>query len=289
MKKGFKNILRKLFWGGFRHLLSDRKYAQIRYWLELDEWPDIEKPKKFSEKIQHIKLYDRTLNRKKVANRLAVRRFVADRIGRTHLVPLIDSFDNLSRRAWRNLPAQFILKANHGCGMHQIVFDKARENFKKIQQEMRQWQSTNYYAFGREWAYKNIPRTIVAEKLLLNAYGNIPMDYKFFCFNGNVKLIQVDYNRFGEHKRNLFDPNYKRIDGTLLYPPSPEQSQKPEHFNQAKKIAESLSCEFNFIRVDLYLMEEKVYFGELTNYPGNGFQPFKPESLECKMGSFLTL
>lgn len=289
MKKLLNPVLSKLFWGIIRHFLTDKGYAKVRYWLELDEWPDIEKPQKFTEKIQYIKLYERTDIRKKVADRTKVRAFVTRKVGNKHLIPLIDTFDTLTESIWHSLPTQFVLKANHGCGMLSIVFDKEQQKFKDIQQKTETWKQTHYFNIGREWVYRNLPRTILAEKLLLNSDNEIPKDYKFFCFDGRVKLIQIDYDRFGIQKRNLFDRNFNRIRGRLLYPPYPGTTQKPANLNKAIEVAEELAGNFNFIRVDLYLLDEGIYFGEITNYPGNGFVPFEPESLEYKMGSLLDL
>lgn len=289
MKKIFKKILTKLFWGFFRHILSDKKYAQIRYWLELDEWPDIHHPEKFTEKIQHIKLFERTAHRKQAANRIAVRKYIAEKVGDDYLVPLLDIFEKLTPPVWEALPSQFVLKANHGSGMLKIISDKQNEHFEGVRRSTEQWKNTNYFTFGREWAYKDLPRTIVAEKLLLTDDNTIPKDYKFFCFHGEVKAIQIDSDRFGSHQQTLFDRSFNRIDGMLAYPPSPDPIPKPEGLSKAIKVAERLGTDFSFIRVDLYILDGQIYFGELTNYPLNGFISFKPESLEYEMGSFLKL
>lgn len=289
MKELLHPVLSKLFWGIFRHFLSDKGYAKLRYWLELNEWPDMGGPQKFTEKIQYIKLYERTDIRRRVADRMKVRSFVTEKVGEEHLIPLIDTFDTLTVAAWKSLPPQFVLKANHGCGMISIVFDKEQEEFEDIQQQTESWRRTNYFTIGREWVYKDLPRFILAEELLLNADGEIPNDYKFFCFNGRVKLIQIDYDRFGTQKRNLFDRDFNQIEGRLLYPPHPGEPPEPAHLNKAIEVAEKLSAPFNFIRVDLYLLNDGIYFGEMTNYPGNGFVPFEPETLEYKMGSWLDL
>lgn len=289
MKKLFNFLLSKFFWGVLRHFLPDKEYARVRYRLELDEWPDIEEPKKFTEKIQYIKLYERIDLRKRVADRTKVRDYVAEKAGREHLIPLINTFDALTAPVWESLPPQFVLKANHGCGMIRIVFDKEEQEFEYVQQQTETWKQTNYFNIGREWVYKNLPRTILAEQLLLNADNEIPRDYKFFCFGGEVKLIQIDYDRFGVQKRNLFDRNFNRINGTLLYPPYPGTTRKPENINNAIEVAEKLSADFTFIRIDLYLLNKGIYFGEMTNYPGNGFIPFEPETLEYRVGSWLDL
>ncbi|SMO66776.1 ATP-grasp fold amidoligase family protein [Fodinibius sediminis] len=289
MKKLLDPLLSKLFWGIFRHMLSDRWYAKVRYWLELNEWPDLEEPEKFTEKIQFIKLYERTPLRRQVADRTKVRNYVAEKVGTDHLIPLMDTFGTLTQKTWDSLPAAFVLKANHGCGMLRIVFDKEEEPYREAYLQTERWKKTDYFKIGREWVYRDLPRTLLAEKLLLNDAKDIPRDYKFFCFEGQVKLIQVDYDRFGNQKRNLFDRHFNRIEGQLLYPPYTGHVRQPNNLEKAISIAETLSADFNFIRVDLYLLDDGVYFGEMTNYPGNGFVPFHPADLERTLGSWISL
>lgn len=284
-----KPLLRKLFWGLFRHFLSDKQYAKVRYWLELEAHLNLEDPKKFTEKIQYIKLFERTPLRKKVADRTEVRKYIAQKAGEDYLIPLIGTYDELNRKTWESLPSQFVLKANHGCGMIKIIRDKKNTAFEEVRQKTQQWKQTDYAELGREWVYRDLPRTILAEKLLLDSEHTIPSDYKFFCFNGRVRLIQIDFDRFGEQKRNLYDSNFNRLEAKLLYPHNPANIQKPPNLEEAVQLAETLSSEFNFIRVDLYLLEDDIYFGELTNYPGNGFAAFEPESMEYKVGSWLQL
>ncbi len=284
-----KFILSKLFWGLFRHFLSDEQYARFRYWLEFDKSLNLENPRTFSEKIQYIKLYERTELRKLIADRMKVREFVMERVGDDHLIPLIGNYEELTRDVWKELPSQFVLKANHGCGMLEIVRKKNNAKYDKIYRETEEWKRTDYSRIGREWVYKDLPRTILAEQLLLNSNNSIPEDYKFFCFHGQVKIIQIDFNRFGDQRRNLYDRNFNRVDATLLYPNYDQPVNKPDNLKQAIEIAETLSGDFNFIRVDLYLMGNNIYFGELTNYPGNGFVDFSPESVAKQIGSYLSL
>ncbi len=284
-----KPILNKLFWGLFRHFLNDKQYAVFRYWLEIGEFPDIENPKQFVEKIQHIKLYQRTELRKLAADRIRVRSYVADKIGEDHLIPLIGNYKELTETIWKSLPSQFVLKANHGCKMNKIVTDKNGEAFSDIQSLTQKWQQTDYYKFGREWVYKELSRTIVAEELLQTPSGTIPEDYKFFCFNGRVELIQIDFSRFKNHRRNLYDRDFNLLPATLFYSQYEKPFNKTEKLDESIRLAEKLASDFDFIRVDLYIVEKKIYFGELTNYPGNGFQAFTPDSFDLELGNKLKL
>ena len=284
-----KWVLNKIFWGGFRHLLSDRQYARVRYRLIHGHFPNIENPVRLSEKIQYLKLYERTILRKRVADRMKVRDFVKNRVGEKHLIPQIAVFKKLNRSDWEKLPEKFVLKASHGSGFIRIVKDKTEENFDEILAETEKWLSTDYYKFGREWVYQGLERVLIAEELLLDDSGNVPSDYKFYCFDGKVKMIQVDMDRFSEQKRFLFNRSFELFDAKLYYPAGEKIPDKPRELDTALHIAEKLSKEFNFIRVDLYIMGDKVFFGELTNYPANGFQVFEPESFEVEMGSYLKL
>lgn len=291
IKKAFRFVLSKLYWGLLIHILNDTWFAKIRYWLVMDVWGNFEDPVLFTEKIQHIKLYQRTELRRMAADRIKVRYYVRDAVGEEHLIPLYGIYPTLSREAWEQLPGQFVLKANHGCGMVSIIRQKSTVHYQTIKELTETWKATDYYDVGREWAYKNLSREILAEKLLTDAKGNIPSDWKFFCFHGRVHIIQEDRDRYGDsdQTRNLYDRDYNELNAQLLYPPSKEKSHKPRLMDSAIEIAEELSRPFNFIRVDLYITEQDIYFGELTNYPGNGFIPFQPRPMEYKIGKLLSL
>lgn len=285
----WNQILNKLFWGILRHLLSDRQYARIRYRLIHGIYPDIENPKRLSEKIQYIKLYERSELRRRVADRVKVREFVKERAGENHLIPQLKLFKSLDMDIWNTLPDHFVLKASHGSGFIRIIRNKKEENIVDLARVTDRWLSTDYYKIGREWVYKGMDRYLIAEELLLDENEQIPSDYKFYCFEGKVALVQVDLNRFEGQQRFLFDPVFQPLEARLYYPPGDQMPKKPEGFIKAVQLAEKLSEPFNFIRVDLFVLNGKVWFGEMTNYPANGFQCFEPESLELEMGRKLKL
>lgn len=282
-------ILNKLFWGFFRHLLSDKQYAKARFWLSTGRNLILNSPETFSEKINWLKLYDRTDLRRQVADRIEVRNYVKERVGEEHLIPLINQFEEFGIEQWELLPAQFVLKANHGSGMIKIVKEKQKEDPYKVIEEVKDWQQTDYSKFGREWVYRDLDRFVVAEQLLLNENGDVPEDFKFFCYHGNVKFIQVDIDRFKGQARNFYDREFNQLDVRLLHPKSALQVAKPLELEAAIEIAETLSKDFSFIRVDLFLLDGNIYFGEMTNFPGNGFEPFIPIKYDEVFGSHLKL
>ncbi|MFP8490142.1 ATP-grasp fold amidoligase family protein [Gracilimonas sp. Q87] len=291
MNKVLHFLVSKLFWGILIHFVNDYWYAKIRYWLVMDKWGDFHDPVLFTEKIQYIKLYERTKLRKMVADRLKVRNYVLTKVGEEHLIPLLGNYDTLKQKDWNILPDQFVLKANHGCGMVKIITDKTQQSYEHIIALTEKWKNIDYYQIGHEWVYKGLSREIIAETLITDSNNRIPKDWKFFCFHGEVKVIQEDVGRYESepHTRNLYDRNFNKIEAKLLYPPYSGKTQKPELWDLAIEVAESLSSDFNFIRVDLYITQSNVYFGELTNYPGNGFIPFEPRSMEYKIGNLLDL
>lgn len=282
-------ILKKLYWGFFRHILSDRQNAIYRYWLEFNRFPDLDNPTRLTEKIQHLKLHDRTDLRRTAADRVKVREYVSRKIGEDHLIPLIGNFESLTPSVWDSLPPSFVLKANHGCNMVEIVEDKSNHSYEEIRNITRDWQETDYYKVGREWVYKDLPRTIVVEKLLQNSEGLIPEDFKFFCFHGRTELIQIDFDRFGDHSRNIYSRDFKLLPVKIIYDQNSQPVKKHPLMDEAVHLADTLSTDFNFVRVDLFLLDEKIYFGELTNYPGNGFVPFQPDAFDLEIGDRLKL
>lgn len=282
-------LLRKLFWGFLRHFLSDRQYIRFRYRLELGRWPDLEKPKRFSEKIQWLKLNDRSPIRKKVADRLGMRDYVAETIGEEHLIPLIGTFPQLTREVWDELPDQFVIKASHGSGYIRIIRHKPEASFDELKNETENWLSEDYADLGREWVYRDENRFLIVEKLLLDSDDEPPADYKYFCFHGRAELIQIDLDRFSQHRQNFYDRDFKRLQIRQIYLSRDEDPPKPGRWVEGIELAEELSKPFNFLRVDLYLMKDQVYVGELTNFPHSGFAGFQPEEADLFYGEKLHL
>jgi len=282
-------IAKKMFWGFFRHILSDKAYAKVRYKLERGVFPDLRNPERLTEKIQQLKLFDRNPLRQRVADRIKMRDYVLEKISSDHLIPVLGVYDFFKEKEWGRLPNQFVLKANHGCGFVKIIRDKPAEKFEKIKQLTEYWQAQDYSKLGREWVYKDLPRSIIAEELLLSESGDVPSDYKFTCIHGRVEFVQVDFGRFSDQKRNLYDRDFNLLDVKLLYPQTEDELDKPALWDDAVELSEKLAEDFDFIRADLYLIDSKIYVGELTNFPGSGFIGFEPDEFDKEMGNKLSL
>ena len=265
---------------------SDYKYTINRFKKTFNYSPDLKHPKTFNEKINWRKLFIRKNIFKIFADKIEVRKYVEDIMGNEILVKVFQVTDKPETIDYSNLPHSFIIKASHGSGWNKIVINKSLLNEKEINDYFTNILKLDYYYLGREWCYKNLPPRLIIEELLLDNNGALPVDYKFFCFNGVVRFIQVDFNRFTNHTRNLYDPNFEVIDCQYHYPLSTLFINPPENFDNLKKIASKLSKDLDFIRVDLYSINNRVYFGELTCYPENGFGKFQPPVFDLAFGDY---
>ncbi|WP_140069261.1 ATP-grasp fold amidoligase family protein, partial [Vibrio parahaemolyticus] len=224
--------------------------------------------------------------RKLAADRIAVRDYVKSKSKNCNLIKMLWSGSELKNSDWESLPDKFVIKANHGSKMVKIV-DKSKDSFKSIYDLTQEWLVRDYYKRGREWVYKDTPRTLIVEELLQFS-DKVPPDFKFFCLNGKVSFVQVDLDRFNGHCRNIYSNRFDLLDVEYHFPRG-YSIKKPSNFEDAVKISEELSSDFDFVRVDLYLLDDGIFFGELTNFPGNCLESFDDYSFDLEVGSKLVL
>jgi hypothetical protein len=250
---------------------------------------DLENPQTLNEKIQWLKLHDRSSLHVTCADKLAVRDHIERSLGSEYLVDLLlvlDSAKNLTPTSLPNAP--FIIKTNHNSGGAIIVRDKSNIDWPSIQHHFTRLLGTNYYYRVKEWQYKNIEPRVLVEELLLDENGQLPLDYKFHCFNGRVQFIQVDIDRHVEHRRNLYDRRWQLIDCCWIYPRGPNVP-KPEGLDEMIRLAEILAAEFRYVRTDFYNVQGMIRFGELTFHPESGFGRFNPGLWDLAFGHILDL
>lgn len=273
------------------YILSDKALIKTRFKENHGYLPNLSEPSSFNEKLQWLKLYDKEPLQTLCADKYKVRDYVKAKIGEAYLVPLLGIIENPRNLDFSALPEQFVIKMNHASGLNRIVYDKAKLNKAEFMHTLKSWFGFNYYRHGREWQYKSIKRLAVIEALLLDKKGNVPNDYKFFCFRNHPKktLIQVDLDRFTDHRRVFFDKEWNLQDFGLRYEPKAISLEKPKNFEKMLELAHSLSQDFVFVRVDFYNLEGKIYFGELTFHPEGGFGKFSPASYDRVLGSWLDL
>jgi len=247
-----------------------------QYRAKFGVYPDVMRPKKFNEKIQARKLFDRRPILVTMADKCAVREHVADRVGR-HILPVwYHVTEDPADLPFATLPPRYVVKATHGSGWVHLVKDRATVDPAAIVEMCQGWLALNFYDQSVEWAYRAVPRRIAVEEFLDNGAGEAAEDYKFFTFNGRVEFLQVDMSRFAGHKKNFFDRYWKPIALRQEAENSPEEIPKPRNFAALIECAEALAKGIDFVRVDLYSIQDKVRFGELTATPGNGFFRFDP-------------
>jgi hypothetical protein len=221
-----------------------------------------------------------------ISDKARVRSYVTEKGWGTLLIPLLWSGTDPDAIPFSALPERFIIKTNHGCGFNMIVRDKNSFDHAEAKRQLNIWLARNftYTSFvGMAWAYKNIQPAILIEELL-DDRGGLPRDYKFFCYGGRAEYLQVSVDRFGTPSEQILDREFNRVplyNGVTIYE---GKLEKPKNYNQMLSIADSLSQGMDFIRVDLYDVDGRIYFGELTCYPAGGLARFVPRKYDFALG-----
>lgn len=289
-------ILRKLS----PFIKNDALYLKLLYFFEMrGKILHLKNPKSFNEKLQWLKIYDYKPEYTKLVDKLAVKDYVESRIGNKLIIPTFAVWDSVEEIDWDSLPNQFVLKTTHdggGCGVI-VCTDKTKFDRIKAKKKLKQSMHTNTGQMYREKPYLNVPRKILAEKYIAKHVINNSeteaglQDYKFFCFNGKVKFFKIDFGRFIEHHANYYSPNGDLLPfGEAACKPDPNHVENmPNNLSEMISLAEMLSTNYKFLRVDLYNVNGKIYFGEFTFYPAAGMGAFIPEEWDWKLGNMLVL
>jgi hypothetical protein len=245
----------------------------------------IKNPETFNEKINYIKFDYRDQLYPILADKYRVREYVSLIIGDEYLINMIDFASNFGNLDFKNYPNSFVLKINHGSGMNILVKDKFKMDVKNVKLKLSKWLFSNDFNNSREWHYKQIKPGILVEEFM----GDNLLDYKFHVCNGKVKFIQVDFDRFDKHTRNLYDIDWNLLKIEYCYPNNEGVFQRPEKLEEMIEISEKLSSKFVFSRVDLYLIQNRIYFGEITFHPEGGVGPFDSREADLFFGKYLEL
>lgn len=291
MEKGKKRMLAiRLLWK-FSSIIPDKLYIRIMYKVVVGQWPDLKNPKTFNEKLQWLKLYDRNPLYTIMVDKVEVKKYVAEKIGDEYIIPTLGVWDNPEDIDFDKLPNQFVLKCNHNSGLGMCICkDKSRLNIEKTIKGLKMGLRQNYFKYWREWPYKNVKRKIIAEKFMVDESGVELKDYKIFCFDGKPKIIEVDYGRFVNHMRNVYDTDWNFIAMQIEFPNDPNHIvARPEKLNEMLSLAKKLSEGIPHVRADFYSINDKIYFGELTFFHGSGMEKFSPEEWNEKLGRLIPL
>lgn len=268
-----------------------RKELASMYRQRIGQDMNLECPNRYTEKIQWRKMYGLTPEMSLLSDKYAVRDWVKKRIGVEYLVPLLGHWCNPEDIEFDSLPNEFILKTNNGTSTNIIVHDKDRIDIKNVRSMLRRWLAAKPGLVSFERQYDSIPPSIIAESLLKPADGESDVkDYKFLCFDGEPRFVWVDLDRYTNHTRAMFDMNWELQDWNQYnYPPIPYVPARPVCLDEMIEVARKLSAGFDHVRVDLYEVSGKVYFGEMTFTNGSGLEPIVPDAFDAVLGSYWSL
>lgn len=272
--------------------MDDERYIRRVFKITMGKDLNLEDPKTYSEKLQWMKLYDRNPLYTSLVDKHEVKSLIAAKIGPEFIIPTLGVWDDFDEIDFEKLPDRFVLKCTHDSGGLVICKDKGSLNVDKIKKKINKCLKHSYFWGDREWPYKNIRPRIIAEQYMEDSQTEELRDYKFFCFNGVVKALFIATDRYkGEHetKFDFFDENYNHLPFTNGHPNADVIPQKPKCFEEMKRIAAVLSEGIPQVRVDLYEVDGKVYFGEMTFFHWSGHMPFEPEEWDYIFGSWIDL
>ena len=263
-----------------QHYKLHRKFGSHAYWANLSS------PRTFNEHILASKLDDslRVLG-KEVVDKFAAKQYVSDRVGGGLVIPTIGCYDDLPSLLAARFPGSHVIKPTHLSG--QVIFKLGADQVLTVREQriVSKWFDTNHYFRTGEPQYRDLEPRIIVEPFIETASGP-PDDYKFFCWKGEPRLVQVDTGRFRRHERNFFDSEWTPLDLQVRYPRGDAPIQQPPRLAEMLAVARNLSADFQFARVDLYAVGEQVLFGELTFHPGSGNEPFGRFEDDLTLGEF---
>lgn len=282
-------FLDNLFWYVLQHgIKDDKRYLSIVFRIKNHRKLNWDNPKSFNEKLQWLKLYNHKPVYVTMADKYAVKKYVADIIGEEYVVPCLGVWESADEIDFDALPNQFALKCTHNSGLGRCICkDKSQLDIEKVRKEIAMGLKQNYYLPGRDKQYRDIPRKIIADQFLDDHTGSELRDYKWWCFNGEPKYMYCT-NKGDDIYENFFDMGFNPIDINHGYERMKPEPEKPEEFELMKSLAAKLSQNIPFVRIDFFDVNHHVYFGEFTFFDWGGLEPFR-NGWDEKLGELIEL
>jgi hypothetical protein len=260
-----------------------RTAISLEFFMYHGRFPRLDRPQTFNEKIASRKLYDRDSRLPRLADKLLVKDYVAEKLGKEWVIPTLWSGDRLPSRNERHWPVPYVLKARHGSGWNFFVRSEEEQDWTVMEEVAQEWLGKAYGRPSREWLYTQIRPGLLVEPYL--GTGEIaPPDYKFYVFGGRTAYIQVDLGRMQIHRQLFYDLNWRRQRFEYVCPWTDEEVSPPACLRAMIEGANLLGSALPFVRVDMYVVKDKPLFGEMTFYPNSGRFAFKPRSAEMELG-----
>lgn len=272
--------------------IPDSIMLSFQYRLKMKRKCNFNNPQRWTEKLQVYKMYYRNDLLPICVDKYRVREYLHEKGLDSYLVDLYGVWKDASDLDFSKLPRSFVLKTNDGGGGHNVILvnDKDELDMETVRRNFSDWQGQMSSNPGREWAYTGIKElNIIAEQLLVNtAHPEAGVeDFKILCFNGVPHYVIVDRDRYIDHKRNFYTTSWERVDVTTDHEQFETPYPKPKNFDEMIEVARILSSDFPFVRVDLYNIDGKIYFGELTFYPWSGYVQFIPDDFDYTLGRLM--
>ena len=278
--------------GVYRNM-PDEEYIRRMFRAKMGAEPDLESPRTFNEKMQWLKLHDRKPIYTVMVDKYAAKQFAADIIGQEHIIPNLGVWDRAEDVDFDALPEQFVIKCTHDSHGLVICRDKSALDESAAREKLAQGLKRDYYLALREWPYKNVPHRIIAEPYLedTDKPGELT-DYKIHCFNAEPRIIQVITDRFspGGMINDHYSLDWEKLKlGRGKHPMSDRPIPRPAEMDEMLSLARRLCAGTSYLRTDFYIVDHKIYFGELTFFPASGFTPFVPEEWDRIWGDWIDL
>jgi len=277
-------------------VLSDEAWYRQMFLLAHGYALELNEPRTLNEKIQWLMLNNRKEYLTQWADKFKVRDYIRDILGEQYLIPLLAVAKDPYEIDFSVLPEPFIIKPTHSSGLTIVVRDKSKMDWNSVAKQCSNWLRPHRFCKDREWHYRTIPPKIVVEKLLIDENGNIPFDYKFHCIHGKIEAIQVDIDRQTNHRRNLYDLNWKRLPfvwsicaGDKPLWPQGREVKKPDVLSELIIVTKRIAKIFPYARIDWYIVMNRIYFGEVTFHHGGGYERILPFGWDRKLGDKLHL
>lgn len=269
---------------------DDERYLKLMYRIRMGRRLNLDNAESYSEKLQWLKLNYRDPATIPLVDKAAVKSWVADRIGSEHVIPTLAEYASPDEIDLDALPESFVIKSTHDSGGVVVVRDKRELDLDQVKSKLQRSLSRNYFYLGREPQYRDLVPRIIAESFITSTADGQLRDFKFFCFNGEMKIMLVVSDReTGNAKSDFFDSAFTPLDLQWGAPGSSTPPPRPQHLDRMIAIAETLSDGVPHVRVDLYEVDGRIYFGEMTFFPTSGLRPMSPRAWDKKMGEWLNL
>lgn len=274
----------------FSSLMSDEKFIKWEYFSGMGKFPNLEHPRTYNEKLQWLKLNDIHPEYSKMVDKYEAKEYVRSIIGDEHIIPTLNVWNSWEEIDFSNLPEKFVLKTTHDSGGVAVCKDKSEKTLREAKKKICKSLKHNYFYEHREYPYKDIKPRIIAEQFMVDESGTELKDYKFFCFDGEPKMLLIVSGRGEDQRQDFYDMNFELLPVQRKeHPNSRVTRDVPQNFGKMINLSKILSGGISHVRVDLYDINGRIYFGELTFFSGSGNIPFVPYEWDYKIGEWLKL